>query len=184
MKILIDFFPILLFFGAYKLYDIYVGTAVLMGATVLQMALIYGIDRKLQAMHKVTLVLILLFGTLTLVLHDDRFIKWKPTVLYTAMAIALAVAVWVANKNFLKMLLGSQLVLPDPVWHRLNVAWVAYSAFMAAINAYVVLNYSTEAWVSFKLWGYAFPLAFIIGQGIYIAPHLRGDDTAEKEPTP
>jgi intracellular septation protein len=90
----------------------------------------------------------------------------------------------VANKNFLKMLLGSQLVLPDTVWHRLNVAWVAYSAFMAAINAYVVLNYSTEAWVSFKLWGYAFPLAFIIGQGIYIAPHLRGDEAAEKEPTP
>jgi intracellular septation protein len=100
------------------------------------------------------------------------------------MAIALAVAVWVLRKNFLKMLLGSQLVLPDAVWHRLNVAWVVYSAFMAAINAYVVLNYSTEAWVSFKLWGYAFPLAFIIGQGIFIAPHLRGDDSAEKETTP
>lgn len=184
MKILIDFFPILLFFGAYKLYDIYVGTAVLMAATVAQMALIYGIDRKLQALHKVTLVLILAFGTLTLVLHDDRFIKWKPTVLYAAMAIALGVAVWVLRKNFLKMLLGSQLVLPDAVWHRLNVAWVVYSAFMAAINAYVVLNYSTEAWVSFKLWGYAFPLAFIIGQGIFIAPHLRGDDSAEKETTP
>ena len=159
MKILIDFFPILLFFGAYKMYDIYVGTGVLMAATVLQMALIYGIDRKLQAMHKLTLVLILLFGTLTLVLHDDRFIKWKPTVLYTAMAIALAVAVWVLHKNFLKLLLGSQLSLPDAVWHRLNVVWVLYSAFMAAINAYVVLYYSTEAWVSFKLWGYAFPLA-------------------------
>lgn len=184
MKILIDFFPILLFFGAYKLYDIYVGTAVLMAATALQMTLIYGIDRKLQALHKVTLVLILLFGTLTLVLHDDRFIKWKPTVLYAAMALALGVAVWVLRKNFLKMLLGSQLVLPDAVWHRLNVAWVAYSAFMAAINAYVVVNYSTEAWVSFKLWGYAFPLAFIIGQGVYIAPHLRGDDAAEKETTP
>lgn len=166
------------------MYDIYVGTGVLMAATVLQMALIYGIDRKLQAMHKLTLVLILLFGTLTLVLHDDRFIKWKPTVLYTAMAIALAVAVWVLHKNFLKLLLGSQLSLPDAVWHRLNVVWVLYSAFMAAINAYVVLYYSTEAWVSFKLWGYAFPLAFIIGQGIYIAPHLSGDDEPHKETTP
>jgi intracellular septation protein len=91
MKILIDFFPILLFFGAYKTYDIYIGTGVLMAATVLQMALIYGIDRKLQVMHKATLVLVLAFGTLTLVLHDDRFIKWKPTVLYAAMAIALAI---------------------------------------------------------------------------------------------
>ncbi|MES2583831.1 MAG: septation protein A [Pseudomonadota bacterium] len=187
MKILIDFFPILLFFGAYKAYDIYVGTAVLMGATVLQMALIYGIDRKLQTMHKITLVLILLFGTLTLVLQDDRFIKWKPTVLYAAMSIGLAVAIWVFRKNFLKMLLGSQLELADGVWHRLNVAWVVYTAFMAAINSYVVLNFSTEAWVTFKLWGYAFPLVFLVGQGIYIAPHIQADDAdkvAEKEGTP
>lgn len=187
MKILIDFLPILLFFGAYKAYDIYVGTAVLMAATVLQMALIYGIDRKLQTMHKITLALILAFGTLTLVLQDERFIKWKPTVLYAAMSIGLALAIWVFRKNFLKMLLGSQLQLPDRVWHRLNVAWVVYTAFMAAINSYVVLNFSTEAWVTFKLWGYAFPLVFLVGQGIYIAPHVQsadGEKAAEKEGTP
>ena len=187
MKILIDFFPILLFFGAYKMFNIYTATGVLMAATVLQMGLIYAIDRKLQAMHKITLVLILLFGTLTLVLHDDRFIKWKPTVLYAAMSIALAIAVWVFHKNFLKMLLGSQLELADRVWHRLNVAWVVYTAFMAIINSYVVLNFSTEAWVSFKLWGYVFPLVFLVGQGIYIAPHIQGDSAdkpAEKEGTP
>lgn len=182
MKILIDFFPILLFFGAYKMYDIYIGTGVLMAATVLQMALIYGIDRKLQMMHKITLVLILAFGTLTLVLHDDRFIKWKPTVLYAAMAIALAIAVWVYKKNFLKMLLGSQLTLPEPVWMRLNMVWIAYSAFMALINAYVAAYYSTEAWVNFKLWGYAFPLVFIVGQGFYISRYLTADDA--KTPTP
>jgi intracellular septation protein len=182
MKILIDFFPILLFFGAYKMYDIYIGTGVLMAATVLQMALIYGIDRKLQMMHKITLILILAFGTLTLVLHDDRFIKWKPTVLYAAMAIALAIAVWVYKKNFLKMLLGSQMTLPEPVWMRLNMVWVVYSAFMALINAYVAAYYSTEAWVNFKLWGYAFPLIFIVGQGFYISRYLVADDTTP--PTP
>ena len=179
MKILIDFFPILLFFGAYKLYGIYVGTAVLMGATLAQMALIYAIDRRLQTMHKVTLVLILLFGTLTLLLQDDRFIKWKPTVLYGAMSLALSVAVWALKKNFLKMLLGSQLALPEAVWHRLNVAWIIYCAFMSGINAYVVLNFSTEAWVDFKLWGYAFPLVFLVAQGIYVAPHIKGSDSDE-----
>jgi len=182
MKTLIDFFPILLFFGAYKFYDIYVGTAVLMGATVLQMALIYGIDRRLQVMHKVTLVLVLAFGALTLALHDDSFIKWKPTMLYSAMGIALAIAVWLLKKNFLKLMLGSQLELPDSVWHRLNLIWIAYAFFMAAINAYVVLNYSTEAWVNFKLWGYAFPLVFIIGQGLYISPHLKGDEPGKDAP--
>lgn len=178
MKILLDFFPILLFFGAYKLYGIYVGTAVLMAATVVQMGIIYVTERRLQTMHKATLVLILLFGTLTLVLQDDRFIKWKPTVLYGAMAAALAVALWALKKNFLKMLLGAQLTLPDEIWTRLNVAWIAYCAFMSVVNAYVVLNFSTEAWVDFKLWGYVFPLVFLVGQGLYIAPHLKNDEPA------
>jgi intracellular septation protein len=173
MKTLIDFFPILLFFGAYKLYDIYVATGVLMAATLVQMAVIYAIDRKLQAMHKITLVMVLGFGALTLGLHDDRFIKWKPTVLYVVMAAGLAWALWGMRKNVLQTLLGSQLDLPAQVWRRLNVAWVLYCSFMAALNAFVVLNYSTEAWVNFKLWGYLLPLSFIIGQGIYIAPHIK-----------
>ncbi|MDP3702155.1 MAG: septation protein A [Hylemonella sp.] len=176
MKILIDFFPILLFFSAYKLHDIYVATAVLMAATVLQTAIMYAIDRKLQTLQKITLALILVFGALTLFLQDERFIKWKPTVLYAAMAVALAIALWAMKKNFLKMLLGSQLELPDPVWMRLNVAWIVYCAFMAALNGYVAAVYSTEAWVNFKLWGYAFPLIFIVGQGLYIARYLKTDE--------
>lgn len=176
MKILIDFLPILLFVGAYKLYDIYVATGVLMGATVAQMALIYTIDRRLTTMHKITLLLILVFGTLTLVLQNELFIKWKPSVLYAAMAIGLSIALWTAKKNFLKLMLGSQLELPDPVWMRLNLVWIAYCLFMAVINGYVAAYFSTEAWVNFKLWGYVFPLAFIIGQGLYIAPHLKADE--------
>ena len=176
MKVLIDFFPILLFFGAYKFADIYTATATLMVATVVQMGLIYTLDKKLQTMHKITLLLVVIFGTLTLVLQDERFIKWKPTVLYGAMAIALVIALWGMRKNFLKLLLGSQLSLPDAVWLRLNWAWIVYCAFMAAINAYVAAYFSTDAWVNFKLWGYVFPLVFIVGQGLYIAPHLSEHD--------
>lgn len=175
MKLLLDFLPLLFFFGAYKLYGIYTATAVLMVATVIQMGVIYAMERKLQTMHKITLALILIFGTLTLTLHDDRFIKWKPTVLYAAMGLALAVAVWGLRKNFLKMLLGSQLALPDSVWMRLNAAWVVYCIFMAAVNGYVAAFYSTETWVNFKLWGYVFPLVFILGQGIYVARHIKSD---------
>ncbi|KQP14912.1 septation protein A [Pseudorhodoferax sp. Leaf267] len=188
MKILLDFFPILLFFGAYKLSDIYTATAVLMGATVLQMGITYALERKLQTMHKVTLALVLVFGALTLALHDDRFIKWKPTVLYAAMAIGLAFTVWVLRKNFLKMMLGSQLELPDAIWMRLNWAWIVYCLLMSAVNAYVALFYSTEQWVNFKLWGYVFPLAFIVGQGIYVSRHLPSDDklaeVKAEEPNP
>ena len=175
MKLILDFFPILLFFGAFKLYDIYIATAVLMGATALQMGFIWFTERRLAPMQKATLVLILLFGSLTLLLHDDRFIKWKPTVLYGAMAVALAVALWVFKKNVLKMLLGTQLELPVQIWGRLNVAWIAYCVFMAAINGYVAASFSTEAWVNFKLWGYAFPVVFLVAQGLYISPHLKSD---------
>jgi intracellular septation protein len=176
MKILIDFFPILLFFGAFKVYGIYIGTAVLMAATVVQMGLIYKIDHKLQMMHKITLALVLVFGTLTLVLQDDRFIKWKPTVLYAAMALGLAVALWIMEKNFLKIMLGSQLTLPENVWMRLNLIWIFYCLFMSVVNGYVAANFSTEAWVDFKLWGYVFPLVFIVGQGLYISRYLTSDD--------
>ncbi len=173
MKTLLDFLPFLLFFGAFKLFDIYVGTAVLMAATTVQMVLVYRMDGRLQMIQKITLALVLVFGSLTLLLHDERFIKWKPTVLYVAMALALAVALWGMRKNVLKLMLGAQLELPDGIWHRLNIAWIFYTLFMAAINAYVVMYYSTEDWVSFKVWGYVFPLTFLIAQGLYIAPHLK-----------
>ncbi|MCY7307805.1 MAG: septation protein A [Rhodoferax sp.] len=176
MRILIDFVPILLFFGAYKFYDIYAATAVLMAASVLQTGFIYAIDRKITGMQKATLALILVFGALTLWLHDERFIKWKPTFLYAAMAIGLGLAVWVFKKSFLKLMLGSQLDLPDRVWMRLNLAWIAYCVFMALINAYVATFFSTEAWVDFKLWGYLFPVAFLVAQGLYITPHLKADE--------
>jgi intracellular septation protein len=179
MKIALDFFPILLFFAAYKLADIYTATAVLMAATLLQMGAMYAIDRKLTAMHKITLALVLGFGALTLGLHDERFIKWKPTVLYAGLALGLGLALWVWRKNYLQLLLGSQLSLPPRVWHRLNVAWVLYCAFMAGINGVVAAFFSTETWVNFKLWGYAFPLVFILAQAVYISRHLEAEDAHE-----
>ncbi|MFM7026437.1 MAG: septation protein A, partial [Limnohabitans sp.] len=158
MKLLIDFFPIALFFIAYKVADIYTATGVLMAATVLQMLLVRHMDGKLQTMHKITLVLVLGFGALTLGLHDERFIKWKPTLLYAGLAIGLGVAHGVFRKNALQLLLAQQLKLPPAVWHRLNVSWVLYCAFMATLNGYVAARFSTDAWMNFKIWGYIFPL--------------------------
>lgn len=179
MRFLIDFFPIVLFVVAYKLEGIYTATAVLMAATIVQSALLYAMERKLQTMQKVTLVLILVFGALTLYLQDDRFIKWKPTVLYAGMAIALGAAMWVWKKNVLHMLLGTQLKLAEPIWARLSVAWIGYFVFMSALNAYVAYYFSTEDWVNFKIWGYAFPVIFIVGQGLYIARHIQSDDPSQ-----
>lgn len=181
MRFLIDFFPIALFVAAFKLYDIYTATGVLMAATLLQTGIIYAIDRKLQTLQKVTLVLVIVFGVLTLALQDDRFIKWKPTVLYASMAIVLGAALWIWKKNFLQILLGSQLTLPTAVWARLTVIWIGYFLFMAVINGYVAAFYSTEDWVNFKLWGYAFPVIFIIGQGLYISRFISDDPSKNQE---
>jgi intracellular septation protein len=176
MKLFLDFLPIVLFFIAYKRYDIYTATAVLMAATAAQMAYVYWQERRLETMQKVTLAMILVFGALTLGLHDDRFIKWKPTFLYAGMAIGLAVALWIYKKNFLHLLLGKQLSLPTPVWMNLNVAWIGYCVFMSAINGFVAAFYSTDDWVNFKLWGYIFPVVFLLAQAIYIAKHVKKSD--------
>ena len=178
MKIALDLFPILIFFAAYKYASIYEATAVLMAATVLQSLLMYRIDGKFATLQKVTLVLILVFGTLTLVLHDDRFIKFKPTLLYSGMALGLLVSQFVFKKNFLKTMLGSQVNLPDANWQTLSMAWIAYCVFMASLNAYVAHNFSTEDWVNFKIWGYVFPLIFILGTGIYIAKNVPPSETS------
>ena len=175
MKFLLDLFPIVLFFVTYKVSDIYTATGVLMAATVVQTTLMYFKDRKVATMQKITFVLIMGFGALTLGLHDERFIKWKTTLLYTVLTLTLAFGQFVMRKNFLKTLLGSQLDLPPNVWYRMNLSWMLYCIFMASINAYVATYFSTEAWVDFKLWGYVFPLVFIIGQGVYIAKHLPKD---------
>jgi intracellular septation protein len=176
MKQFLDFLPILLFFGAYKMYNIYVATGVIMAATLIQMAILYKMDGKLQTMHKVTLALVLGFGAMTLAFQDELFIKIKPTVLYSAMGLTLSVGLWGFRKNFLSMMLGNTLTLPARVWRNLTVAWVAYALFMAALNAYVAYFFTTDQWVDFKIWGYAFPIVFLIAQGFYIAKHLPKEE--------
>ena len=180
MKQLLDFLPILLFFGAFKMYDIYVATGVIMLATTVQMLILYKLDGRLTTMHKVTWALVIGFGALTLGFQDERFVKIKPTVLYTFTGLALAIGLFVLKKNFLKMMLGAQLKMADDIWRNLTVIWISYSFFMAMLNAYVALSYTTEQWVNFKLWGYAFPLVFLVGQGLYIARHLQSDELEVK----
>lgn len=180
MKIILDLFPILLFFAAYKYASIYEATAVLMGATVVQSLLLYKMDGKLATMQKASLALILVFGSLTLFFQDDRFIKFKPTLLYGCLALALWVSQFVFKRNLLLSMLGSQVKLPLPKWHTLNLAWIGYCVFMAVINAYVAAYYTTEQWVDFKIWGYIFPLTFIVGTGFFIAKYaIQSSDDAD-----
>ena len=175
MKFLFDLFPVILFFVAFKLADIYVATAVAIGATFLQIGLLAVLRRKIDTMLWVSLGIIVVFGGATLVLRDETFIKWKPTVLYWLFAMALAVA-QLLRKNLIRSMLGAQMQLPDKVWRSLNWSWVGFFAVMGALNLVVAFNFSTDQWVTFKLFGSTgLMLLFVVVQALFLARHLQED---------
>jgi intracellular septation protein len=174
MKFLFDLFPVILFFIAFKLADIYVATGVAIGATVLQIGLLAVLRKKIDAMLWVSLGIIVVFGGATLILHDETFIKWKPTVLYWIFAGALAGAQLLLRKNLIRAMLGAQIRLPDPVWTRLNWSWVAFFIFMGAANLVIAFNFTTDQWVTFKLFGgTGLMLVFVIAQALFLARHVE-----------
>src|SRR3954463_16231176 len=130
MKFLFDLLPVVLFFVAFKLADIYVATAVAIGTTVLQVAWLKLRGRRVPGMLWASVAIIVVFGGATLLLQDETFIKWKPTVLYWLFAAVLAGSALGFRKNLIRTLLGEQMRLPDPIWARLNWSWVAFFAFM------------------------------------------------------
>jgi len=174
MKFLFDLFPVILFFAAFKLWDIYVATAAAIGATFLQIGALALLRRRIDPMLWVSLAIIVVFGGATLLLHDETFIKWKPTVLYWLFATVLAAGALVFRRNLIRSLLSAQMRLPDAVWARLNWSWVAFFAVMGAANLAVAYNFSTEQWVNFKLFGATgLMLVFVVAQALFLARHVE-----------
>jgi intracellular septation protein len=174
MRFLLDIFPVVLFFAAFKLYDIYVATAVAIAATIVQVGVAWFRHRKVDTMLWVSMAVIVTFGGATLVLHDETFIKWKPTVLYWLFALVLAIAQAGFGKNLIHSMMRGQVTLPHAVWSRLNVSWIGFLSFMGLANMYVAFNYSTETWVNFKLFGgIGLMLLFVLGQGLMLAKYAE-----------
>ena len=173
MKFLFDLFPVILFFVAFKLQGIYVATAVAIAASFGQIGWLWLRRRKIDTMLWVSLVIIVVFGSATLLLHDETFIKWKPTVLYALFGAILAGGRAFFGRNLLAHLMPG-IVLPDPVWSRLTWSWVAFFAFMGVANWYVAFHYPTETWVNFKVWGgIGLFLLFALAQGMLLARHVE-----------
>jgi intracellular septation protein len=173
MKFLFDLFPVLLFFIAFKLADIYVATGVAIAATFVQVGWLRLRGKRVEPMLWASLGIIVVFGGATLLLQDETFIKWKPTVLYWLLGGVLAAAA-VFGRNLVRSMLSHQVQLPDPVWARLNWSWVGFFAFMGGLNLYVAYNYSTDLWVNFKLFGgMGLMLAFVVIQALFLARHVE-----------
>jgi len=180
MKLLIDFFPIILFFVAFKAWGIYAATAVAIVATIVQIAYLRFKTGKVETMQWVSLGVIVLFGGATLIAQDEHFIKWKPTVLYWLMGGALLVGQLIFKNNLLKKLMGAQLQLPEPVWNNLNWAWTGFFAVMGVLNLWVAYGFDTDTWVNFKMFGgMGLMLLFVIGQAFYLGRYLK--DPAQPE---
>ena len=177
MKLLIDFFPIILFFVAFKFADIYVATGVAIVATIAQIAYLRYKVGKVEPMQWVSLGVIVLFGGATIVAQNETFIKWKPTVLYWLMGGALLVGQLLFKKNLLKSLMGAQMELPDDAWRVMNWSWTGFFAVMGVINLWVAYNFDTNTWVNFKLFGGLGLMAvFVVGQALYLGKYLKSDD--------
>lgn len=185
MKLLFDFFPILLFFIAFKVYGIYVATAVAIVASIVQVAYVYFKNKRVEKMHLITLALIVILGGATLIFQDEAFIKWKPTVVNWGFALVFLGSHFIGKKPIIRRMMDQAISLPDTVWTKLSFMWVLFFLFSGAANIYVAYQYDTDTWVNFKLFGLmGLTFAFIIIQGLYISRFLKSsDDDSSAHPT-
>lgn len=182
MKLLFDFFPIILFFVTFKMYDdpkegILAATAVIIVATVVQVGVSWWRRRQIERMHVITLVLVVVFGGATLILEDEMFIKWKPSVVNWLFAAAFLGSQFIGNKSLIQRMMDKSIDLPADIWRRLNYSWVSFFILMGVLNIYVVYNFDTETWVNFKLFGLlGLTIVFVVLQGMYLMRHMPRDD--------
>ncbi|MDX8405617.1 MAG: septation protein A [Mariprofundus sp.] len=182
MKMLFDFFPVLLFFIVYKTYDIYTATAVLIAASAVQTFGHRIVKGSFEKSHVITLVLVALFGTLTLVLHDEIFIKWKPTAINWLFAAVFIGSHFIGQKTIIERMMGASITLPSFVWSRLSIAWTLFFILLGALNLYVAFSFDTDTWVNFKLFGLmSLTFVFIIAQSLYLVPYLKEIDKKETD---
>jgi intracellular septation protein len=203
MKFLFDLFPVILFFGVFKWGEgnptaaqsivqeylsgivsggvaaldqapIMLATAVAILATLGQIGYLLLRRKKVDGMLWVSLAIITVFGGATIYFHNETFIKWKPTVLYWIFGVALLVSQALFSKNLIRLMMEKQIMLPDPLWQRLNLVWAGFFAAMGVLNLYVAYSFSTAIWVNFKLFGFTgLMFAFIIAQSMFLSKHIK-----------
>jgi intracellular septation protein len=158
-KLAIELGPLLVFFGGNAVAGIYAGTASFMVATLISLAVARFLYHKLPVMPLVSAVIVFVFGGLTLYLRDDTFIKLKPTIVYSLFAVLLAGGL-LFRKPVLELLFGPVFTLTEEGWRKLSFRWATFFVAMAIVNEIVWRNFSTDAWVSFKAFGFL-PLTFV-----------------------
>lgn len=180
MNSLLEFFPLLVFVGAYYLADIFTATALAIAASVVQVAVFWFRDRQVKKSHLVTLVVIVIFGGLTLVLQDESFIKWKFTVVSCLFGTVIFGSQFIGEKTIVERMMGSAMELPKFVWQRANTAMGSLMMLEGIVNIYVLYNYDTDTWFNIKFYGMtAVTLVFMLALGFYLARYIKDEDEAQ-----
>lgn len=177
MKFLFDLFPVILFFIAFKFFDIYVATAVAIIATIAQIIYCKIRHGKVEKMLLLSGAIIVLFGGATLLLKDPTFIQWKPTILYWLFSAGLVISQLFFHKNPIRAMMEKQITLPNAIWTKLNLAWAALFLALGFLNLYVAFNYSQDTWVNFKLFGITgIMFVFIILQTFMLSKYITSEE--------
>lgn len=175
MSQLFELVPLIGFFVAYKMYDIYMGVIVLMVLMGLGLVL-HRVQRKtITNMQWTSFFLVVIFGGVTLFFRNEIFIKWKPTVLNWGFGLAFLLSHFIGKKNFTERIMSAaKLTAPKEVWNRLNISWVIFFVVSGALNIFVAYQFSTDTWVNFKLFGlFGLTFLFAIGQAVYLRKYLQ-----------
>ena len=182
MKMLFDFFPIILFFIAFKTYDIYVATITAIVATFIQVTLFWLKHRRFEKMHVITLVLITVFGGITVYLQNPLYIKWKTTILEWVFALVFIASQYIGDRNIVERMMGSAISAPAHIWKKLNFAWAGFFTLVGFVNLYIIYNFDTDTWVDFKTFGMlGMTIVFVILQGVYMSKYVIQEDNQQTE---
>lgn len=150
---LVEFLPILSFFVTYKFYDIYIATIVCIAFVILQMLYSFFVNGKIEKVQLITVLAIIILGSTTILLHDEMFIKWKPTVLYWIFSFAFILSKLFFKQTLAEKIMQNKVMLSSQNWVQLNNICAVFFMLMGLINLWVVYNFSTNVWVNFKLFG-------------------------------
>ena len=187
MKFLYDLFPLILFFVSYKLYDIYVATGVAIAASFVQISVLWLRTKRFEKIQVMTLVLLVVFGGLTILLRDPLFIKWKTTIVNWLLALVFFYTQFGTKRTVFEMIGDSKVMLPKHVWKAMNLHWAIFFLFIGALNIYVAFYYGIELdearreeiWVNFKVFGVlGLTLVFLIVQMFLVSRKLTAEDQA------
>ena len=173
MKLLGDLLPIIAFFIVFKTVGgtsgIYAATASAIAIAALTVAYAWWRHRHVERQQLIMLAILVVLGGLTLALHDERYIKWKPTIVSWVMAGAFLLSQWFGKRTLVERMFGGNIQAPGVVWSRLNLGWVAFFVSLGALNLHFAFHWSTEAWVNFKVFGtFGLSMLFAVIQALYL----------------